>query len=286
MVALVEPLEVVVDPLANQEEQEILHQLLQHKEEMEEQVEIHLQMLRDLVRLVFASGATSIDIQFLERNHVRAALRKMSHLAAGLVGGTSIRQLVVIPECAVDQNAICSGGFLDDALRPITQPGCIEAATPTRFVHEDHADRVVFGRPMSSRRVGRCLTREGHWMQGDARNLRDLDGHFPDRVDRPWAPIERHWVDQFSKASPDEHFAVVSHGLFLRVLIERILLSPEQLETHGNENGEIVIANTALTVVAPGAPGEATSEHRVELIACIAHLDGDTAHDSNSIVGI
>lgn len=109
---------------------------------------------------------------------------------------------------------------------------------------------------------------------------------FHDRVDRTWEEIERHWVDQFSKASPDEHFAVVSHGLFLRVLIERILLSPEQLEAHGNENGEIVIANTALTVVAPGAPGAAASEHRVELIACTAHLDGDTAHDANSIVGI
>jgi hypothetical protein len=70
------------------------------------------------------------------------------------------------------------------------------------------------------------------------------------------------------------------------VLIERILLSPEQLETHGDENGEIVIANTALTVVTPGAPGEAAPEHRVELIACTAHLDGETAHDVNSIVGI
>jgi broad specificity phosphatase PhoE len=109
---------------------------------------------------------------------------------------------------------------------------------------------------------------------------------FYDRVDRTWEMIERHWVDQFSKASSDAHFAVVSHGLFLRVLIERILLSPEQLATHGDENGEIVIANTALTVVAPGAPGEAASEHRVELIACTAHLDDETAHDVNSIVGI
>jgi len=109
---------------------------------------------------------------------------------------------------------------------------------------------------------------------------------FHDRVDRTWERIERHWFDQFSKASSDEHFAIVSHGLFLRVLIERRLLSPEQLETHANENGEIVIANTALTVVTPGTPGEAASEHRVELIACTAHLDGETAHDVNSIVGI
>ena len=109
---------------------------------------------------------------------------------------------------------------------------------------------------------------------------------FYDRVDRTWERIERHWFDQFSKASSDEHFAIVSHGLFLRALIERILLSPAQLETHGDENGEIVIANTALTVVTPGTRGEAVSQHRVELIACTAHLDGDTAHDANSIVGI
>jgi broad specificity phosphatase PhoE len=109
---------------------------------------------------------------------------------------------------------------------------------------------------------------------------------FYDRVDRTWERIERHWFDQFSKASSVEHFAIVSHGLFLRALIERRLLSPQQLETHANENGEIVIANTALTVVAPGAPGTSTPEHRVELIACTAHLDGETAHDANSIVGI
>jgi len=109
---------------------------------------------------------------------------------------------------------------------------------------------------------------------------------FYDRVDRTWERIERHWVDRFSQASPMQHFAVVSHGLFLRSLIERRLLSPEQLATHGNENGEIAIANTALTVVMPGATGTSTPGHRVELIACTAHLDAETAHDVDSIVGI
>ena len=109
---------------------------------------------------------------------------------------------------------------------------------------------------------------------------------FYDRVDRTWEKIERHWVDQFSKASSVQHFAVVSHGLFLRVLIERRLLSEEQLARHVDENGQIVIANTALTVVEPGAPGTAAPGHRVELVACTAHLDGETAHDVHSIVGI
>jgi broad specificity phosphatase PhoE len=109
---------------------------------------------------------------------------------------------------------------------------------------------------------------------------------FYDRVDRAWERIERHWVDEFSKDSSAEHFAVVSHGLFLRALIERRLLSEEQLEKHGDENGQIVIANTALTVVTPVAPGTGAAGHRVELVACTAHLDAETAHDVDSIVGI
>jgi broad specificity phosphatase PhoE len=109
---------------------------------------------------------------------------------------------------------------------------------------------------------------------------------FYDRVDRTWEKIERHWVDHFSDASETTHFAVVSHGLFLRALIERRLLTDEQLATHGDENREIVIGNTALTVVAPGVPGKGRPEHRVELIACTAHLDESSAHDVDSIVGI
>jgi len=54
---------------------------------------------------------------------------------------------------------------------------------------------------------------------------------FYDRVDRTWEKIERHWVDEFSKTASTQHFAVVSHGLFLRALIERRLLSEEELAT-------------------------------------------------------
>lgn len=109
---------------------------------------------------------------------------------------------------------------------------------------------------------------------------------FYDRVDRTWERIERHWVDHFSKAAPKQHFVVVSHGLFLRALIERRLLSDEQLAKHGDENRQIVIGNTALTIVAPGGPGLALAQHQVELIACTAHLNEDFAHDADSIVGI
>jgi broad specificity phosphatase PhoE len=123
---------------------------------------------------------------------------------------------------------------------------------------------------------------------------------FNERVDRMWEKIERHWLDRFSKASDVVHFAVVSHGLFLRSLIERHLFSKEQLATHSTEEAPFVIANTSLTVVSPrvlggadasksetagGAPSDRL-EHRVELIACAAHLEGDTAHDVRSVVGI
>ncbi|HIF93508.1 MAG: histidine phosphatase family protein [Myxococcales bacterium] len=123
---------------------------------------------------------------------------------------------------------------------------------------------------------------------------------FNERVDRMWEKIERHWVDQFSKAGDDVHFAVVSHGLFLRSLIERHLFSEEQLATHATEQAPFVIANTSLTVVSPrlsdgaagssGAAGRDASsgelEHHVKLIACAAHLEGETAHDVRSVVGI
>ncbi len=109
---------------------------------------------------------------------------------------------------------------------------------------------------------------------------------FYDRVDATWEKIERHWIDQFADAPQLVHFAIVSHGLFLRALIERRLLSKEELETHGDENGQIVIANTALTVVMPGVPGSDQPRHRVELVACAAHLDAESAHDVDSIVGI
>jgi broad specificity phosphatase PhoE len=100
-------------------------------------------------------------------------------------------------------------------------------------------------------------------------------------------------VDEFSKASDTRHFAIVSHGLFLRSLIERHLFSDEQLATHATEEAPFVIANTSLTVVSP-RPTDATEggddlgklDHRVELIACSAHLEGDSAHDVRSVVGI
>jgi broad specificity phosphatase PhoE len=109
---------------------------------------------------------------------------------------------------------------------------------------------------------------------------------FYDRVDRTWEKIERHWVDRFSKLSEIAHFAVVSHGLFLRSLIERRLLTDEQLATHGGEHGQIAIGNTALTVVTPATVDRAKARHDVELVACTAHLDGASAHDVDSIVGI
>ena len=104
---------------------------------------------------------------------------------------------------------------------------------------------------------------------------------FNDRVDRTWEKIERHWVDHFSKGPESRHLAIVSHGLFLRSLMERRLLSEEQLVTHGDEKRQITIANTALSVVAPVDSGL-----RVELIACTAHLDDATGPDADSIVGI
>lgn len=98
---------------------------------------------------------------------------------------------------------------------------------------------------------------------------------FHERVDRTWEMIERHWYDQLARRGAEVHLAVVSHGLFLRSLLERRLLSPEELDRLGDGDGRVTIENTALTRVVPGdAPGV---RHRIELLACIAHLEADAA---------
>lgn len=101
---------------------------------------------------------------------------------------------------------------------------------------------------------------------------------FHERVDRTWEKIERYWFDQLSDRGENAHFAVVSHGLFLRSLLERRLLSPEQLERYGDDEGKVTIENTALTIVAPATGASSEMLHRVELVACTAHLEVDAAN--------
>lgn len=98
---------------------------------------------------------------------------------------------------------------------------------------------------------------------------------FHERVDRTWEKIERHWYEHFAGRGVEVHLAVVSHGLFLRSLLERRLLSPDDLERFGDGEGRVEIANTALTRVVPATtPG---ASHTVELLACTAHLEADAA---------
>ena len=82
---------------------------------------------------------------------------------------------------------------------------------------------------------------------------------FHERVDRMWERIERHWFDRFAGRAEPAHLAIVSHGLFLRSLLERRLLSAEQLERHGDGEGRITIDNTALSIVTPRRTARAPS---------------------------
>lgn len=97
---------------------------------------------------------------------------------------------------------------------------------------------------------------------------------FHERVDRMWSRIEHHWRERYAGREDGGHFAVVSHGLFLRSLLERRLLSREECLRHGDEKGQLTIGNTALSIVTPG-PGARSERPRIELLACTAHLDGD-----------
>jgi broad specificity phosphatase PhoE len=98
---------------------------------------------------------------------------------------------------------------------------------------------------------------------------------FHERVDRMWERIERHWYDRFAGRGDGAHLAVVSHGLFLRSLLERRLLSTDELARHGDGAGKLTIHNTALSVVSPCPRPSDREPHRVDLLACTAHLEAE-----------
>jgi len=81
---------------------------------------------------------------------------------------------------------------------------------------------------------------------------------FRERVSRAWQRI----VECSAEVEGRGHLAVVTHGLFYRVLFARHLLSPEADASELPRPG-----NTALSIIDPTPP------HEVALLACIAHLD-------------
>lgn len=95
---------------------------------------------------------------------------------------------------------------------------------------------------------------------------------FHARVDRMWERIERHWFERHAGRGDAVHLAVVSHGLFLRSLFERRLLSRDELARFGDAEGKLTILNTALSIVSPPPARSSGSRPRVELLACTAHL--------------
>ncbi|MEM9177066.1 MAG: histidine phosphatase family protein [Myxococcota bacterium] len=107
---------------------------------------------------------------------------------------------------------------------------------------------------------------------------------FHARVDAVWARIEEHWRAEYAAA--DDHFCIVTHGLVLRSLFERRLLGADGLVSHANADGQVAIANTAVSILAP-RPGEGDGlAHSIELLACTAHLDETTAPRANPNVGM
>lgn len=111
---------------------------------------------------------------------------------------------------------------------------------------------------------------------------------FHERVDRVWTRIESHWSEHYgtSLESQKEHLCIVTHGLVLRSLFERRLLGPDGLRAHGNADGQVSIANTAVTILEPRPGSGGALAHRIALLACIAHLDDTTAPRVNPNVGM
>ncbi|MBJ18648.1 MAG: histidine phosphatase family protein [bacterium] len=109
---------------------------------------------------------------------------------------------------------------------------------------------------------------------------------FHERVDRAWQQIEARWLESFADREETSHFAVVTHGLVLRSLFERRLLSAAELESHADDQHQVSIANTAISFVEPTRLTSGGLGYRVGLLACTAHLDADTAPRTNPNVGM
>ena len=107
---------------------------------------------------------------------------------------------------------------------------------------------------------------------------------FHDRVDAVWARIEDHWHANYTAAG--DHLCIVTHGLVLRSLFERRLVGAEGLAERANADGGVSIANTAVSIVEPARAADGGLRHRIELLACVEHLDGDTAPRANPNVGM
>ena len=84
---------------------------------------------------------------------------------------------------------------------------------------------------------------------------------FNQRVDRAWEEVLVHAAEQTS------NIAVVTHGLVLRSLVERVLDV-----SHLNLEDGFVVANTAVTTV------EIDSPWRVVEFASVAHLPGEATN--------
>jgi probable phosphoglycerate mutase len=109
---------------------------------------------------------------------------------------------------------------------------------------------------------------------------------FHERVDRVWATIEARWLEAFAGREGAGHFAVVTHGLVLRSLFERILLGDDGMREHGNADGQVAISNTAVSIIEPSGTAPGALDFRIDLLACVAHLDEDTAPRANPNVGM
>jgi broad specificity phosphatase PhoE len=109
---------------------------------------------------------------------------------------------------------------------------------------------------------------------------------FHERVDRVWNQIERRWLEHFADREETSHFAIVTHGLVLRSLFERRLFDEAELASRGNAQGQVPVANTAVSIIEPTRLSSGGLEFHVPLLGCIEHLDAETAPRANPNVGM
>ncbi len=207
-------------------------------------------------------------------------------------------RVVQVPETPLSEQGLSQAAQLGDRLRdaPIAEiwtshlmrarqtAGAVERTTGAPLTEKPDLEERNFG---SLRGTPYAELEVDPFVPGF--NPPDGEGwdDFHLRVARVWGEIVAHYQARYaSAASPNspKHLAVVSHGLFLRALLEEVVLSKAQRAEHGDAEGAVAMPNTALSVVTPLVDGTEFRGVEIELLACTAHLGDAPVLNTNSSV--
>ncbi|MFK7896118.1 MAG: histidine phosphatase family protein [Myxococcota bacterium] len=204
-------------------------------------------------------------------------------------------RVVQVPETPLSEQGLAQAAALGDRLRdaPIAE---IWTSHLTRARQTAGAVEQTTGAPLAERPD--LEERNFGALRGTPYSELEVDPFVPGynppegegwddfhlRVARVWDEIVAHYQARYASASTPTHLAVVSHGLFLRALLEGVVLSDAQRAEFADGEGAVAMPNTALSVVTPLLDGDSFRGVEIERLACTAHLgDGPVLNTNSSL---